>query len=544
MMRRAVGAFGVVIALLAVASCAGNPSRPPMSGSSGASSSAPAGSSVSQEIGRIRVTAIPARSNETVQLEPATVKQGRVFEAEAAAGPPVRVMLAGGGQPSGPIMLRFDLSGDPELAGTFSDVVKPVVRSISDGDPAATDLLAAEWDPVSRTVTATTNHLSIFQVIATNAGQVMDAIADAWKQTTGQVDSSCRAKSEATIGGTQLTLTPSKAGPVVGCLRDAGDGAIAVDFTNGTRQYYGVTSQPAGQFNNPPLMGSDDAIASWLHQNNANTEGLLTPRNTGTLTLPAGTTSATIHLNVDPVLLQLKTIFAGVGMVGLDGDALLTALMDSKQAWDCLLTVANTPGSVIPGNVTDFSSTLTELAQCGLSAAGKAVGDRNFLLHRMGVALSLVTSLPDQFLANVTGAIGEVSGDNRLTFILSGHSPTSNQPAPTGPIDRVDVTTWAYDRVEGDTYVADNFGGKKIEVFWKSFAGTEQVRSGCKSILQIDGPATSQTKEVRGCDSYNPGSLLDVHSPGVYTVTVTVRQAGQDEIRTQRTVTVLPKGGG
>ena len=50
---------------------------------------------------------------------------------------------------------------------------------------------------------------------------------------------------------------------------------------------------------------------------------------------------------------------------------------------------------------------------------------------------------------------------NHLTFILTGQVPTSSsQPAPTGQnagpvIDRVDVTTWAYDRVEGDTYVAD-----------------------------------------------------------------------------------------
>jgi hypothetical protein len=206
--------------------------------------------------------------------------------------------------------------------------------------------------------------------------------------------------------------------------------------------------------------------------------------------------------------------------------------------------VAKVPASVIPGNVTDFSNTLTELARCGLSASEKAVTDRNFVLHRMGVALSLLTTLPDQFLANVTGAIGEVSGDNHLTFTLTGQGPTStSQPAPTGQvIDRVDVTTWAYDRAEGDTYVADNTGAKKIEVFWKSFAGAEQVRSGCKSTVRIDGPATSEIKEVSGCDSYNSGSYLNAHSPGVYTVTVTVRQDGQPEITAQRTVTVLPKG--
>ncbi|HRD11995.1 MAG TPA: hypothetical protein PLI79_09045 [Mycobacterium sp.] len=462
----------------------------------------------------------------------------------------MRVTLAGGAQPSAPIKLRFDLSDDPELAGSFSDVIKPLVRTISDGDATATDFLAAEWDPVSRTVTATTTHLSVFQVIATDVGQMMNAVADAWKQVAGQADSSCRGKSEATIGGTKLTLTPSKAGPVAGCLRGDGDGKVGIEFTNGTRQYYGVTSTPAGQFTNPPLTGGDETIATWLHHS-LGTGGLLTPRSSGTLVLPAGTTSGAIHLDVDPVALQLKTVFAGIGMLNVRGDQLVTAFMDTKEAWDCFTTVANVPTTVLPGNVIDFRNTLVQLAQCGLTASGKAVADPKFVLHRMGVGLSLLTTLPDQFLANVTGAIGEVSGDNHLTFTLTGagESPTtsSSQAAPPSQsagsaIDRVDVTTWAYNRVEGDTYVADNTGGKKIEVFWKSFAGTEQVSSGCKSTVQIDGPATSQTKEVPGCDSYNSGTYLDVRSPGTYTVTVTVHQAGQSEIRAQRTVTVLPKG--
>lgn len=539
----AVGIGGVVIALLALPGCGRDASRGPTSESSTASSAAPVDGAVSKQIGRMRVTATPADSTETVQLAAATAQQAGTFDAETAAGTPVRVTLAEGGQPSAPITLRFDLSGDLELAGTFSDVVKPVVRSISDDDSAATDLLPAEWDPASKTVTTQTTHLSVFQVIATNVADIANAMADAWKKTTGKADSPCREKSQATIGGTDLTLTPSRAGPVAGCLRDGGDGAIGIDFTNGTRQYYGVTSQPAGRFQDPPLMGSDDAIASWLHQNTPEKGGLLAPGNTGALTLPAGTTSATIRLDVDPVLLQLKTIFAGVGMVGLDGDVVLTALMDAKQVWDCLRTAANTPSAVIPGNVTDFRNTLTQLAQCGLFAAGKAVVDPKFVLHRMSVALDLVTTLPDQLLANVTGAIGEVSGDNHLIFILAGQGPTGGQPAQTGAgINRVEVTTWAYDRVEGDTYVADKFGGKKIEVFWKSYIGDEQIRSRCTSTVRIDGPGSSQTKEVKQCSGYNPGTYIDVKSPGVYTVTVTVQQDGQPDISAQRTVTVLPQG--
>jgi hypothetical protein len=107
-------------------------------------------------------------------------------------------------------------------------------------------------------------------------------------------------------------------------------------------------------------------------------------------------------------------------------------------------------------------------------------------------------------------------------------------------IDRVEVTTWAYDRVEGDTYVADNTGAKQIEVFWKSFAGADQIRSGCTSTVRIEGPGTSESKDSSNCDSYNPGTYLKARSPGVHTVTVTVRQDGRPDITVQRTVKVLP----
>lgn len=124
--------------------------------------------------------------------------------------------------------------------------------------------------------------------------------------------------------------------------------------------------------------------------------------------------------------------------------------------------------------------------------------------------------------------------------LLFGSAGTA-QAAPA--IDRIDITTWAYDRVEGDTYTADNNGGKSLSVYWKSFAGNEQVRSGCTSTVEIVGPMLSETKNVNGCDSYNPGTTLKTRLPGVYKVTVTVSPEGQPEINAERDVTILPRFG-
>lgn len=110
-------------------------------------------------------------------------------------------------------------------------------------------------------------------------------------------------------------------------------------------------------------------------------------------------------------------------------------------------------------------------------------------------------------------------------------------------IDHVDVSTWAYDRLQGDTYLADNNGGKNLTVYWKSFAGSEPVRFGCTSEVTITGFLFSDTKHDSNCDSYNPGTNLHTRLPGVYKVTVTVRQEGQPDISADRDVTILPNLG-
>lgn len=125
---------------------------------------------------------------------------------------------------------------------------------------------------------------------------------------------------------------------------------------------------------------------------------------------------------------------------------------------------------------------------------------------------------------------------------------STTAPAPTGSstpdktIDRVDVTSWAYDRVQGDTYVAANNNTKTLYIYWKSFAGQDQIRSGCTSTLTLSGPAGTYTKHESNCDSYDPGTYIDVKSPGTYTATVVVHQDRHGDVTGTREVTILPYG--
>jgi hypothetical protein len=211
----------------------------------------------------------------------------------------------------------------------------------------------------------------------------------------------------------------------------------------------------------------------------------------------------------------------------------------------------------------DIGTNTRVLIDCVTGATGtlsaKPVPDKpldwakNIANKTLGAVLSLGPDVANQLTASLRGFVGEFTGENTELITVLSNKTTTTTPAPPPPpstgqsaepvIDRVDLTTWAYDRVEGDTYVSDNTGGKKIEVFWKAFSGTQQVRSGCTSAMTIDGPGTSETKNFSSCDFYNSGSFFDVHSPGVYTIRVTVHQESGAAITAQRAVTVLPKGG-
>jgi hypothetical protein len=394
-------------------------------------------STVSQLIDGVRVSATqvadqPSPSALTISAAAATPASVR---AGVGSGPAVQVSLGAGIQPQSPITLRFDLSTKPDLVAQFTDTVRPIIQTASDTDPSVTDLLPATWDPSSRTVTATTGHLSIFQVIAADFGKVADAAKAVWQNVlgTGTVNSSCRDNSRITIGSAKLTLTPSNPGPVAGCLHDTGNG-VGITFTNGTKQFYDVASTPSGGFAIPALTGSDDQIIAFIHGLSSHGSGLLTPQGSGDLTLPAATTSATIKLDVDPVALQLKTIVAGVDMLGIDSSQLLNLVQNARSVQDCWVSAAG--AGTASKNVDDLRHQLAGIASCGLSAAEASGGklgsnvDTDFVLHRFSVALTMLTTLPDQLLANITGAVGEITGANHLEFTLTGESPTTTTTAP------------------------------------------------------------------------------------------------------------------
>jgi hypothetical protein len=561
--RAAIAALSLLVSVAVGCGSHGRPSTSQTSQSPSATApsssfvDADHGATVSRVLGGTRVTAT-APAGTADNATPLTISEAttsvRPFSVQVAASSPVQLTLGSGTQPKKPITLQFDLSGQPDLAAKFSDSVKPVIESMSADDPSVTDLLDASWDPATKTVTATTDHLSIFQLIAAGIGQVVNAVTTAWKNAVGNADSSCTKKSELTIGATKYLLTPSKSGPVAGCLRDA-SGNVAIDFTNGTNQYYAVTSSPPANFTNPAPLKSDDQIAVWLHANSTNHSGLLTPKGTAQLQLPAGTANASIRLDVDPIALQLKTILIALDMLGADKDRLVEAFQDSKSALDCLTTALSTVTEPAK-NTDEFRNALGDVAQCGLAGAEASYGsaDKNQVLHRMSVAVSLVTTLPDQLLANLTGAVGEFTGDNHLEFTLTSQGPSTQPPPPsTATLVPLVIKTHGSPGDSGQELGPNHFQlGHKLKdngryyvslaLRWKTSDGTgvadyctehsKVVDSSGNVVLQRDQP-------LAVCDN-GGGWSFDLHDPGTYTYVLDVERRSGGSIHAEQQFTVDP----
>ncbi|WP_231744717.1 hypothetical protein [Mycobacterium sp. GA-1199] len=481
----------------------------------------------------------------TINVGNATTSQA---EALVVATKPVSVKLDGGkAQPTAPVQLQFDLSDRPDIVTEIMDsTVVLVVESASETNPSERDMFPGTWSAATKTLTAEVTHLTDFWVSAFNVFKAIEnGIGRTFEFLRGDSTSPCREQSVLTIDDTEYVLTAVSPGAIAGCLVD-NNGSVAIEFENATGGFYAILVTPEDIGGNwvvtRPLDFSDSAgsLVVGLMPNN---KGVLAGRSSGRLTLNPGIAKGDVRMMPQPHGILVKSLLSGVSMFGID----LKGFDDIPEVWDCFVTgvnVANIDGSVTAPELTGM---VGGIAQCLITAEAGNSTDKLKLaaLHRLSTATALLTELPQQLWDFTASGLQDAAQnsvkDFRLRSLIESRENSGPEPSPANTaIDRVDVTTWAYDRVEGDTYVADNTGAKQIEVFWKSFAGVNQVRSGCTSTIRIEGPGTSETKDSSGCDSYNPGTYVKARSPGVHTVTVTVRQEGQPDFTAQRTVTVLP----
>lgn len=481
-------------------------------------------------------------------LAPEQVSAQGLPDFVSAAGEAVSVRLPHDAQPTQPLTVEFDFTGG--MSPRSDDGFVPAIVSMGEGTDEP-EILASQWDPTRSTLTAKTEHLSGFFPVSIGFGGMVQGFGNAVNgflglQTTkpGCVGSALK------VNEVTYRLKPQTVPAAWPCLSRNGS-AISVDLKSNSPNAWIVLSEPPttdmGVEVEPDVGYAINQTA--YHTIFAGAVG------NGTLLLPGATTHLrfapdsppkTVVLRLDPGASLLNGF-----LVGMHAKFPKAALLDIPGMVDCLKPLkldfdpdpsgTNDGAKIQPllSCVTTVTGQLSTKPESGVPVTAGQIAAKS-----LGAVLSMGPGLATQLAATLRGIADELSGNRTETItVISDQTTAPEQGAGSGPtpaIDRIDITSWAYDRVQGDTYVADNTGGKKVEVFWKSYAGQEQVRSGCKSTVRLEGPGTSTTKEVKGCDSYNSGTFLQAKSPGTYTVTITVQQDGHPDITAQRTINIAP----
>lgn len=468
----------------------------------------------------------------------------------SSAGGGVSVKLPRDAQPAHPLTVSFDFTGGtPPRSG---DGFVPAIVTMGEGTDEP-EILASQWDPAGSTLTAKAEHLSGFFPVSIDLGAMVQGFSNAVNGFLG-LQSAKPGCVGSTLKVDEVTyrLNPETVPAAWPCLSRSGS-AISVDLKSNSPNAWIVQSEPP-----TTDMGVDVEPDVGYAINQAAYHTIFAGAvGNGTLLLPGATTHLRFAPDAPPKTVVLR-LDSGASLlngflVGMHAKFPKAALLDIPGMVDCLKPL-KLDFELDPSGTKDGAK-IRPLLSCVTTVTGRLstkpeggvpVTAAQIAAKSLGAVLSMGTGLATQLAATLRGVADELSGKRTETITVISDQPTAppQQSAGSGPtlaVDRVDVSTWAYDRVEGDTYVADNTGGKKVEVFWKSYAGQEQVSSGCTSTVHLEGPGTSTTKEVKDCDSNNSGTFLQAKSPGTYTVTVTVQQSGRPDITAQRNITIVPR---
>jgi hypothetical protein len=204
----------------------------------------------------------------------------------------VSVELDGGkAQPSAPVQLEFDLSDRADIVAELTDMVVPVVESVSMTDPNERDMFTGKWDRATQTLTAEVTHLTDFWVSAFNVFKAIEnGIGRTFEILRGDSTSPCREKSELTLDGTEYVLTAVSPGVIAGCLVD-NNGSVAIDFENATGGFYAILVAPeniGGRWVVTQPLSMGDSAGSMIAGLTPKNKGVLAGRSSGRLTLKQG----------------------------------------------------------------------------------------------------------------------------------------------------------------------------------------------------------------------------------------------------------------
>lgn len=348
----------------------------------------------------------------------------------------VALTYADGAQPDGSLGLSFDLSRDPRFANVGESV--PAVVALSEGDEHV-EVLGSTWDASSRTLTATTDHLSKFWPALLDPKAVTDRMSGAalgfLQQASPRPD--CVGRT-AEVGTMTYSLDPPFTAEHWLCLRENA-GAVSIEVISNSPNGWTVQSTPAFSAHRPvvdrSLTGLIDLAAFETVFANAYGDGsYVAPGGSTTLDYGPDLPPQRLTLQLDPGMALLRSLFLGVQAFypsipfGAPDDAFAcTKILDAARE-------AMEPTGVGAGN---FHREVSDCLSLSVGSDKAETKEARFNASR----LSILTMVPDALTtltANVRGAVAPFLGQSTYTVNVR----TSQNAAPVAASNAtVDLST-------------------------------------------------------------------------------------------------------
>ncbi|NIL82504.1 hypothetical protein [Rhodococcoides kroppenstedtii] len=491
----------------------------------------------------------PTVDAETFHFSADTSRSGRSepLRAESTGPPPVQVedflQVGSGGvtltyvddaQPDGSLGLSFDLSRDSRFANVGEAV--PAVVALSEGD-AQVEVLRSTWDASSRTLEATTDHLSKFWPALLDPKAVTDRMSGAalgfLEQASPRPD--CVGRT-AEIGTTTYSLDPPFTAEHWLCLRENA-GAVSIDVISNSPNGWTVQSVPAFLAHRPVvdrgLTGLIDLTAFETVFPNAYGDGsYVAPEGSTTLDYAPDLPPQRLTLQLDPgmsllrsLLLGVQALYPSIPLGAVDDAAACTEILDAARE-------AMEPTGVGAGNLRREVSDCLSLS----TGSGKATKkEARFDASR----LSILTMVPDALTAltaNVRGAVAPFLGQDAYTVNVRTSQNAAPVAASNATLDlstKVTDNGWGVELGPNHFRVSDlmkrdgrYFADTNFE--WRINRPDGSDLGYCQGHVQILGPSGAEVArydqtgfdQCRGGGTW--GTNTRIFDAGTYTVNLEV----------------------
>ncbi|OAK56189.1 hypothetical protein [Rhodococcoides kyotonense] len=492
-----------------------------------------------------------AASGTTVRLSPAeSIPTSSTSALQLGGG--ASIVLGDEDQPKKPITVTFDIPASDTRFDDLGDDVDPVVVAVSTTDPPGSEMLPAEWDASSRTLTATTTHLSSFYNGTVNYSQLRETVSDNVDGFFGQkTDAPSCYGTAATIGAVTYEAAAPAEDVVWPCLENRGGNLAVTLYSNSPLGWIVRTVPPPLERKELTDMSSSSAANSVLYGSLLDSD-----LGDGTLLYPLGSSEVVfappnvprrIDLRAQAAMTLVDIGMHGGSMVWGGNRAMEVAdpfttvdavdCMSGGINWDRIRQASDTQAGEISREALDCAGTVGSLA---VKSESLDVGAQ--AAKALGATLTGITSLPKSaslFATTVTGLAGEFNGKNSASVVIRSRGgdtvDLSGVPDEVFSVESISMEN----RLTGPVQIGRAIGPNRyalsdsvrpnqppaidLTYSWtaETTAGEEYNGEHCQVIVSIEGPQSGfeDLKSAR-CSSGGSSSFSGGDSGQKYLITV------------------------